>query len=367
VNPSIRRACRRGFTLIELLVVISIIAVLISLLLPAVQSAREAARRAQCTNNLKQIALACHNYESATGSFPMGNVVTNVIADGFGAACTQVKEYSAFCYILPYMEQGAGYNSYNFIWPTNLNSLNITVSQGTNLTAGTQLLASYICPSDQPALPIDPNTWHVAVSQGSYGENRGRIENISIYWSNNAGVITKYQNTCGFGGGDGMFMPESVVHVAEVTDGLSNTFLFGEMSRFAGEPPSAWMWSNMLDYWYDTTWNTSSATPGYRITGGAFVIPALNSPPDTTRNSALFYACFSANVIFPPDWLNNAQIPGGPCNSLGQWGFRSFHPGGGNFSFADGSVRFIKNSINLVTYRALGTRNVGEIISADQY
>ena len=122
MNPRTCRACRRGFTLIELLVVISVIAVLIALLLPAVQSAREAARRFQCTNNLKQIALACHNYESATGSFPMGNVVTNVIADGFGAGCTQFKQYSAFCYILPYMEQVAGYNAYNFIWPGDLST-----------------------------------------------------------------------------------------------------------------------------------------------------------------------------------------------------------------------------------------------------
>ena len=110
----------RGFTLIELLVVIAIIAVLIALLLPAVQSAREAARRVQCTNNLKQIALACHNYESAIGSFPMGNVVLNVTADGFGAACSYWKMYSAFAYILPYMEQGAGYNAYNFQWPGNM-------------------------------------------------------------------------------------------------------------------------------------------------------------------------------------------------------------------------------------------------------
>jgi prepilin-type N-terminal cleavage/methylation domain-containing protein/prepilin-type processing-associated H-X9-DG protein len=364
VNPRTHRAGRRGFTLIELLAVISIVGVLIALLLPAVQAAREAARRSQCANNLKQIALACHNYESTTGSFPMGNVATNVIIDGFGAACSQIKEYSAFCYILPYMEQVAGYNAYNFIWPGNQYPLNLTVSQGPNLTAGTQLVATYVCPSDQPALPIDPNVWHVAVSQGSYGENRGRLENISFNWPNPKGGYLQYPNTCGWGGGDGMFMPESVVRISEVTDGLSNTFLFGEMSRFPGEPPSGWMWSNLLDFWGDSTWNTAS---GYRITGGAFVIPALNSPPDTSPNSTLLYSCFTNNVVLPPDWLNNAQIPGGPCNTLGQWGFRSFHPGGANFAFADGSVKFIKNSINLVTYRALGTRNLGEIIGANQY
>jgi prepilin-type processing-associated H-X9-DG protein len=126
------------------------------------------------------------------------------------------------------------------------------------------------------------------------------------------------------------------------------------------------MFSNMVGGWYDLTWNTSTTTPGFRITGGAFVIPALNSPPDTSQNSSLWYACFG-NAVLPPDWLNYSQIPGGPCNNLGQWGFRSFHPGGANFAFADGSVKFIKNSINLVTYRALGTRNLGEIISADQY
>ncbi len=101
-----------------------------------------------------------------------------------------------------------------------------------------------------------------------------------------------------------------------------------------------------------------------RVTGGAFVVPALNSPPDTTGTT--LGACF-AGTVQPPDWLKQAFIPGGPCNTLGQWAFRSFHPGGGNFAMGDGSVKFIKNSINLVTYRGLGTRNLGEVLSADQY
>src|ERR1700751_889818 len=111
------KSMRRAFTLIELLVVIAIIAVLIALLLPAVQAAREAARRAQCVNNLKQIALASFNYESSTGAVPMGNVVLNATANAFGPACSQSQLYSAFAYILPYLEQSGGYNAYNFAWP----------------------------------------------------------------------------------------------------------------------------------------------------------------------------------------------------------------------------------------------------------
>ncbi len=348
----------RGFTLIELLVVIAIVAILISLLLPAVQSAREAARRVQCTNNLKQIALACHNYESAIGSFPMGNVALNVTADGFGAACTLWKLYSAFAYILPYMEQGAGYNAYNFQWPCLINP---NATHGANVTAGTQLVSSYLCPSDQRAAAADPTRYAYAVSQASYGMNRGRIENFITNWINASGVAVQYGNTCGYGGGDGMFMPESVVKISGVTDGMSNTFLIGEMSRFPNEQWSTtWMWANLAGAWQDPTWWSN----GYRVTGGAFVLAPPNTPADTTGN--ILYACFN-NCNYPPDWLNNAAIPGGPCNSLGQWAFRSFHPGGVNFAMADGSVRFIKNSVNLNTYRALGTRNLGEVVSSDQY
>jgi prepilin-type N-terminal cleavage/methylation domain-containing protein/prepilin-type processing-associated H-X9-DG protein len=351
--PSSRRPCARGFTLIELLVVIAIIAVLIALLLPAVQAAREAARRAQCVNNLKQMGLASMNYESATGSYPMGNVANNDQAGPFGAACSQLMGYSAFAFILPYMEQGAGYASYNFVIPGD--SFPTAISSSPNLTAGIQKIAAYVCPSDTVAPQINPSQYTIAVNQSSYGMSRGRQENIFFNWA----PSTNFASTCNFGGGDGMFMPEGVVRIAEVTDGTSNTFLFGEMSRFKNEPGnSAFQWSNIVAAF-------GGVFPGeVRPTGGAFVVPKLNAPADTT--GAVISACF-AGAVFPPDWINNGNSPNGPCLNLGQWAFRSLHPGGANFAFADGSVKFIKETINITTYRALGTRNLGEITSADAY
>jgi prepilin-type N-terminal cleavage/methylation domain-containing protein len=357
----------RGFTLIELLVVITIIVVLISLLLPAVQSAREAARRAHCTNNLKQLALACHNYESSNGSFPIGNRQSNPTADGFGnPACTASMMWTGFVYVLPYVEQSAGYNAYNLIWPA-YTWPSLYASQTPNGTAGTQKIGTFICPSDGPADYADPTYYYVPISQCSYGENRSTYENIIFNWINNAGVAVQYGRTCGWGGGTGMFQPEGSVRIADVTDGTSNTFLFGEMSRFLGEPRSAWMFANAMDVWQDSSYNWPGFPwgAGLRITGGAFVVPAPNSPPDTT--GATWTGCFTNNLILPPDWLKNAEIPGGPCNSLGQWGFRGLHPAGVNFAMTDGSVRFIKSSTNLATYRALGTRNQGEVVSSDAY
>ena len=143
-HPRLRRDSR-GFTLIELLVVIAIIAVLIGLLLPAVQAAREAARRAQCVNNLKQIALASHNYESSVGSFPMGNSY-RAFNDPFGGApCSTAFGHSAFNFILPYMEGGNQYNLYNFNRPYNSIS---------NATAGRDKVSAYVCPDDSAPAPL---------------------------------------------------------------------------------------------------------------------------------------------------------------------------------------------------------------------
>jgi len=347
----------RGFTLIELLVVIAIIAVLIGLLLPAVQSAREAARRSQCINNLKQLALASLNYESAQGAYPMGN---RAMAYSYSPAvdasgpCQVFIGHSVFNYLMGFMEAGNTYNAWNLTRGYN----NVV-----NDTAGATLVPSFMCPSDTVADKSDL-TQFMPTSQNSYAASRGRYENIYFNWSSTSTLPDpngQFASTCNYGGGDGMFMPESVVKIAGVTDGTSNTFLFGEMSRFRNEPGGSYFnFGNATGAFQGPPWTGDSAWPGdVRPTSGAFVIPKLNAPPDTTGN--VIANCF-ATAVYPPDWVN---VPA--CQNLGQWAFRSNHPGGGNFAFADGSVKFIRDTVSMPTYRALGTRAGEEVISADAY
>jgi prepilin-type N-terminal cleavage/methylation domain-containing protein/prepilin-type processing-associated H-X9-DG protein len=345
-----RQSFRRGFTLIELLVVIAIIAVLIALLLPAVQAAREAARRAQCVNNLKRLALATHNYESAIGAFPMGNQGWTFPSCG-KAYPADAPIYSAFVFILPYIEQGSDYNAYN---------TSRVYASVTNTTVEAVQIGAFTCPSDLPFTQEPPQ--YVPYVHNSYATSRGRNENIGFNWATTGpapDVTAPYYTNCNGDPGDGMFGWQSSVSIAAVTDGLSNTFLFGEVSRFINEPSGAFSIGNVTVEFQDSFYNPPTTGLIGRPTSGAFVIPRLNAPPDTT--GAVQTGCFGTAVL-PPDWINVTA-----CLNYGQFGFRSLHPGGANFAFSDGSVKFIKNSISIPTYRALGTRAAGEVVGADQY
>ena len=356
------QATRRGFTLIELLVVISIIAVLIGLLLPAVQSAREAARRIQCTNNLKQLALAAHNYESANGCFPMGTPVT---VSRYNSGWIKVGDYDAghslLVAMLPQMEQTATYNATNF-------SVNITLPE--NLTIHRTQTGALLCPSDATAWQIDTSTmWSTfpdfRVAHASYNGCAGTWSHWS--WSPSAkpslATLAAQDN--------GIFFANSRTRIADITDGTSNTILLGERMLFDRyRADSNWWFAGWTG---DTLFNTLTAMNPQRLTAIASLpAPKPNEPPGAQDNAL---------------W-NSAS---------------SRHPGGANFALADGSVRFLKETIqswpvdslgnptgiqdgggtmhpfdgtklysllpgtSFGIYQALSTRGGGEVLSSDNY
>lgn len=342
-----RRGARwcTGFTLIELLVVIAIISVLIGLLLPAVQAAREAARRAQCVNNLKQIGLGLANYESSLGKYPIGTIRRDP------AVCTDTSYrpmYNVFVLIMPFVEQSSAYNSLNFTSRSGYRS-------SLNVTGFSPLVAAFVCPSDLPNFPLNPSAGQIPTPQLSYAfcTGVGDCMNYTLVSPDLCGQVIP----------DGMFGANRCFGPSDVPDGLSNTIFIGEASRFIGEPAA-----------------TSTGTPNYasfypgagilfqpgwmndlRPIGWATCATNINSPAQ--RFPLLGGSAYSPQNS--TDLRNWWMIPA--VQNYGQLGFRSQHPGGANILFGDGSVRFLKSSTNSATLRSLGTREMAEVISSDSY
>jgi prepilin-type N-terminal cleavage/methylation domain-containing protein/prepilin-type processing-associated H-X9-DG protein len=335
------RSKRPAFTLIELLVVIAIIGVLIALLLPAVQAAREAARRAQCTNNMKQLGLAIHNYESANSSLPMGDQWTDPKR---GCDGNWNFRHSWMALILNQVEQGNMYNAVNFSWPNDYTP---------NITCYKITVASFICPSDLPNVKLPDG--FISIIQSSYAGNRGLTENLVYTYTPSA--TAPNANRCFAIDGEGVFGRNIAYKLAEITDGTSGTMVAGEVSRFIDEPSgSPFNFGHIGGAWVGPDWTTGvSVWPqDFRLSSGAYAVPRLNAKPNKTNAQTVLLS------VGPFGWINQ------PASlDLGQTGFRSLHPGGANFLFGDGSVKFLKSSINIGVYRCLATRAGGEIVSAD--
>jgi len=340
--------CRRGFTLIELLVVIAIIAVLISLLLPAVQSAREAARRAQCTNNLKQIGLAMHNYESAQSTLP----------PGVKGCCWGTW----LVFILPYLEGNNQFNAFNFAGNDQYEA-NVQSSYGfrygspTNTTVTYGRINAYLCPSD-PNNNNLPGGAGWAITCHNYVVNFGNtiINQPPLYAWNNTKVPFLGAPFTDVGAPDADITAgqqkgttAGTVPFSGITDGLSNTLMTSEILVGQG-------------------WNLH----GFSWWGYAPQFTGLN-PPNSSQPDVMQFASYCNSANTNPQGVTcvgatGTQSSGGLYTGLGMTNIpRSKHPGGVNTGMCDGSVRFIKNSVNIYTFQALSSAKGGEVISSDAY
>ncbi len=321
-----RKGCRSAFTLIEILVVITIIGILIALLLPAVQKVREAANRAKCANNLKQLALAAHQYHDTKGKFPNGLHTVDTNDGGYAnGTCWEVE-------LLPYFEQDNLKNRWDY------NDFRHNVAGGVNATTA-QSLKVLLCPSD--TLPdlvryySEDGSPQYAYAEGWYGLHS---------YSGNGGkrsfpplaIVTR----------DGIFHQDSNIGLADVTDGASNTFLFGERSHYDPE-------FDRLTFTYSTAFYPLAKWGNW---AGVYAVTAslanhlLSTPAPINFRIP---ADISVDDFLGPTGAQNNRL----C------AFGSGHSGGANFAFADGSVRFLSESIPLETLQALSTRAGGEVVT----
>jgi prepilin-type N-terminal cleavage/methylation domain-containing protein len=329
---------RNGFTLIELLVVIAIIAILIALLLPAVQQAREAARRTQCKNNLKQIGLALHNYLDVNNGFPP-SFVSDITSAGVNP--TSGGEWSAHARLLPYLEGSNLYNSAD---------LTQAYDSPANATIQTMRVAAYLCPSD-------PN-------DRARVDGSGNAEHYPLNYGFNGGTWRVWTNGTRQAG-NGAFAPNKAFKPRDFTDGTSNTLGFSEVKAF-------------------TAYNRDGGGGSATIPGDAVAVNALIAGGGSNKANSGHTEWVDGRVhqtgfttTLPPN--TDVTVPGGDREDEGDFTgcredkscttptyaavtSRSWHVGIVNSLLMDGSVRSIGENIDLGTWRNLGQRNDGQVI-----
>ncbi len=377
----------KGFTLVELLVVIAIIGILVGLLLPAVQAAREAARRMQCSNNMKQIGLATLNYESTHRRFPPGRL----LPDWIRGTAVQVSytnynfvnqspgstDWTGFrsvhTFILPFMEQNNIYNLIDFGAPTAVQMTTGGVPSNRNYQAYANAANLFICPSD-------PNTGRI-ISENNYRYNFGGSTHF-------AGALSSAANnntTASFGSlsvrGNGAFTIGDALGIGSVSDGLSNTIFFSERDKGSGNNLAVAPPNRRFDMITMPNRTQTLLSPEEVFGRCLSYVPApsnfhFNSAGRWLAGSDFsngwpfgFYSSTMYNHVAPPNWSGFdcgtwSAIPDAPGEHA-IVAARSSHTGGVNASRGDGSVAFVSQSVDVLIWRALGTRNGGEVANLE--
>jgi prepilin-type N-terminal cleavage/methylation domain-containing protein/prepilin-type processing-associated H-X9-DG protein len=324
----------RAFTLIELLVVIAIIAVLIGLLLPAVQKVREAAARMKCQNNLKQIGLALHNYHDANSKFPPGDTKL-ILKDLIGPSHSGEGGHAWSSFLLPYIEQGNVYNRINqnlpgyVVWPQ------VMAADPVHFAAVCTVIQTYLCPSSGHAPTFN---YDGSAPGGSFYNKLGMLEYQGIAGSDRRGPFVSH---------DGTFYFNSTTKITDITDGTSNTMGIGELSGLAkGERYNAYGGLSDNDCTWDLGWWRDGEPSALDF---SWPVKTIAFPP----NGPYFWDAYDVNS---PSYVGKALL-----RTVARESLTSNHTGGINILLLDGSVHFLAETINLEVYKNLADRADGNV------